>query len=76
VRNFEVRKTPRLINEMKLSAGEKPVHTEKHFGLADEMMVSAEEQCRETRRVSSRYEPLCRGTASPYREMKFQSVSL
>jgi hypothetical protein len=34
---------------MKLSAGEKPVHIEKHFGLADEMIDSVEEQCRETR---------------------------
>ena len=45
--------------------GEQPVHTEKHFGLADEMIISVGEQCRETRRVSSRYEPLCRGTAGP-----------
>ena len=37
---------------MESSAEEKPVHTEKCLGLADEMIVSADEQCRETRRVS------------------------
>jgi hypothetical protein len=38
--NFEVKKY-QLMDEIKLSAGEQLVHAEKHFGLADEMKVSA-----------------------------------